>query len=222
MSTLEISPLPWSYQTYLFDLDGTLLNTTPDIATAVNLTRHVYGLQPLSEEEVELGVGRGAMELIRATFPQELHGELHSIREEFVNAYREHLCVGTHPFPNAIPLLKALRSHEKKIGLVTNKPRDLAIPLLKKLEMFELFEVYYYGDSLPTKKPSPEPLIEAARALNSRTERCLFIGDTEVDAQAAYAAQMPLALVHWGRHAPIAHAKGGEALIIDFSHQARE
>lgn len=188
---------------YLFDLDGTLLNTTPDIAHAVNVMRASEGLDPLSEDEVERGVGRGATELIFATTPPHLHVELTRLRERFVKAYESRLCVGTHPYPGAVECLNALKSSGARLGLVTNKPERLAVPLLQDLGWSDLFEVKLYGDSLPKRKPDPAPLLEAAKRLDVMTHSCVFIGDTEVDARAARAAEMIFYAVPWGR---VAHS----------------
>ena len=108
MSTLPQSTRHTSFEAYLFDLDGTLLNTTPDIAYAVNVMRASEGLSPLTLPEVERGVGRGATELILATIPPHLHGRVQELRQVFVRAYQDHLCVDTYPFEGAETYLRSL------------------------------------------------------------------------------------------------------------------
>ena len=200
---------------YLFDLDGTLLNTTPDIAYAVNVMRASEGLPALSESEVERGVGRGATELILATTPPRLHGRVQELREVFVTAYQGHLCVDTYPYEGAVKCLKRLRREGMRVGLVTNKPERLAIQLLTQLGWLDLFEVKLYGDSLDERKPSPKPLFKALELLNATHERCVFIGDTEVDARAAQAAQVTFKATAWGRVAEaVARGEWGDSASV--------
>ena len=190
-----------SFDAYLFDLDGTLLNTTPDIACAVNIMRTSEGLPALSLQEVERGVGRGATALILATTPSHLHSRVQELRQIFVRAYRENLCVNTRPYEGVVSCLNTLLNSGKRLALITNKPGHLAVPLLDMLGWSELFEVKLYGDSLSESKPSPLPIIHATRALGVHLDHCVFIGDTEVDAQAAQAAAVHFWSVSWGRAA---------------------
>ena len=199
MSTLPQSTRYTSFEAYLFDLDGTLLNTTPDIAYAVNIMRASEGLSPLTLPEVERGVGRGATELILASIPSHLHGRVQELRQVFVHAYQDHLCVDTYPFEGAEICLRSLARLNKRLALVTNKPERLAVPLLEDLGWSELFEVKLYGDSLSERKPSPLPVIDAARRLGVQPDRCVFVGDTEVDAQAARSAGVHFWAVGWSR-----------------------
>ena len=217
MSTPSPNSLPAGLKAYLFDLDGTLLNTTPDIAHAVNIARAEYALPPLTEKEVEQGVGRGAMALMRATFPPSFHERITEVRETFARAYQAAVCVNTHPYSHAIDLLHMIRLNGAKVGLITNKPERFAIPLLNALGMSQLFDLQLYGDSLPEKKPSPLPLINAMKQLQVSPEHCIYVGDTEVDAEATRAANMPFAVVEWGRFAQQATHSGEEFNPISFT-----
>ena len=188
-----------SFEAYLFDLDGTLLNTTPDIAYAVNVMRASEDLPALSLSEVERGVGRGATELILATTPPQMHDRVHELRQVFVHAYQDHLCVDTYPYEGAIECLKMISKRGKRLALITNKPERLATPLLDAFAWNELFELKLYGDSLSERKPSPLPINHTIERLRVERSRCVFIGDTEVDAQAAQSAGVHFWAVNWGR-----------------------
>lgn len=188
-----------SFEAYLFDLDGTLLDTTPDIAYAVNVMRASERLAPLSLSEVEQGVGRGATELILATTPIQLHQRVQELRQIFVHAYQDRLCVDTCPYEGASACLERLSDMGKQLALITNKPENLSIPLLDKLGWSHLFDIKLYGDSLKERKPSPLPINYAVEQLRMTRDQCVFIGDTEVDAKAAQAAAVTFWAVSWGR-----------------------
>ena len=184
---------------YFFDLDGTLINTTPDIATAVNLTRQEYDLPLLSLKEVEAGIGWGATELITKTFPSTLKESTTQIRERFVHHYQEHLCDQTHLYEGVYEVLECLASHQRPMALVTNKPLHLTHPILEKLKIASYFQSIVGGDSFPQRKPHPRPILESLKALNLTAQQVLFIGDTEVDFKAAQQAQMEVVIVPYGR-----------------------
>ncbi len=193
-------------QVYLFDLDGTLINTALDIAAAVNATRARYLLPALPPEEVEGAVGYGATELLRATLPAHLHAHLDEARELFVSAYEAHLCVHTRPYEGVEGALARLAHSGARLALVTNKPERLTLPLLRALGWQDRFEVVICGDTLAERKPHPLPLLTALERLHCAPSEALFVGDTEVDAHAALAARVPLALVPYGRAAPLARS----------------
>ena len=205
------------YKTYLFDLDGTLIDSTGDIAVAVNIVRAEEGLSSLSFEEVGAEIGHGAMALIRGCFPGESEERIQRIRERFVNAYQQGLCVKTVPMVGAEDCLNHLRKRGARVALITNKPRFLGEPLLEQLGWNEHFELSYFGDSFARRKPDPLPIINALAALNVAASEALFIGDTEVDAEAAHRAGVDLAIVSFGRAAEsvLSGEWGHAARVID-------
>ena len=210
------------YKAYLFDLDGTLIDSASDIATAVNLVREEEGLEPLSLAEVSAEIGHGAMALIKGCFPYEDLSSLRRIRERFVIAYQSGLCVNTRAMKGAEHCLERLALLERRLVLVTNKPRFLGEPLLNDLGWSDRFHLCYYGDTLPLKKPNPLPILEALKTLEVLASEALFIGDTEVDAEAAQGAGVDLGLVSFGRAA--ASVLGGEwgksARVVDLEEFA--
>ncbi len=220
----RLVPTPLSdYQVYLFDLDGTLLDTAPDIAYAVNEVRRSEGFKPLTTERVNEAIGGGARALLRSCLPPILHSRLKEMRERFVTTYAENLCVLTRPFPDAERCLKVLGARsEVSIGLITNKPTRFAEPLLKAVGWEGLFDLTLFGDSLSSRKPSPEPLLHALEVFNRErgeavsVSNALYIGDTEVDLASANAASIDVAIVSHGRIAEdIKVIRGARSRVID-------
>ena len=189
----------------LFDLDGTLINTTPDIALAVNAVRTIYDLQRLTDEFVGSAVGNGATELLKCCFPEELHGDLSTIRQLFIQEYSKHLCHLSHPFQGVEEALVRLKQRAP-LGIVTNKPHHLTLQLLDALQWTHHFQIVVGGDLLSERKPSPAPLLHAVKQLGSRPSNTVFIGDTEVDAKAAQAANIAFIAVPYGRVASAVEA----------------
>ncbi|MAD61735.1 MAG: phosphoglycolate phosphatase [Myxococcales bacterium] len=190
------------YDAYFFDLDGTLIDSSGDLADAINQVRSLQNLSQLTHQEVEAGVGHGASALIKHCFPQALPEHLPELRNAFTRAYGSQLCKHTYAYAHVEDVLHYLKNQPQvKLALITNKPSRFAMPLLKALGWSELFDLYLYGDSLAERKPSSLPITHALQHFNLEAHQALFIGDTEVDAQAATSAQVPLAIVAWGRAA---------------------
>lgn len=173
----------------LFDLDGTLLDSAPGIARAVNAARGELGLDPLPVEAVAPAIGGGLGRLLRRCLPPEAHAEVDRLRPVFHAAYRAG-ALDARPFPGAAAVVARL-GHRS--GLVSNKPRAYLAPLLAHLGW--RFAVVVDGDG--PRKPSPEPLLRAAAALGHPPSRALFVGDSEIDRAAAAAAGMMFATVPW-------------------------
>ena len=190
---------PLLKEAYFFDLDGTLIDTTADIATAVNLTRAFYDLPPLSLEEVEAGVGWGATDLIRKTFPSSLNATVMEIRNRFVQHYHAHLCDQTCLYPLVREVLDLLKAQKRPLALVTNKPLHLTTPTLEHLKLTEYFQSVVCGDTFTERKPHPRPLLESLIRLNLQADQVLFVGDTEVDLEAGQRAGIDVGIVPYGR-----------------------
>ena len=212
-----------NFDAYFFDLDGTLLNTTPDIAAAINMVREDEGLERLSDRFIEAGVGYGATELLKHCFPNSYHQKAALLREKFTTAYAENVCIHTIPYPHAVSALEYLNKEGKTVVLITNKPTRFADPLLTQLDWKKYFSALYYGDTCTERKPSPVPLLAALEKYQYNREQVLFIGDTEADALAAQAAHIPLAIVNWGRAAKLVKEGqfGSTAQCIELSELHR-
>jgi phosphoglycolate phosphatase len=186
----------------LFDLDGTLLDTAPDMVAALNALRTEEGLPPLPFEALRPFVSHGARGLVEAGFP-DVPPVLHDpLRLRFVHRYREALSGGTRLFPGCEALLARLEAAGVPWGIVTNKPGWLATPLLQDLNLGTRTACLVAGDTLSVRKPDPAPLFHAAKLLGLAPETCVYAGDAERDIQAARGAGMRAIAVGWGYYAP--------------------
>jgi len=183
----------------LFDLDGTLLDTAPDLARAVNRQRRERGLQPVALERLRPAVSQGARGMLRVAFDLlPGHGDYERMREEFLAYYLSDLCVDTCLFPGMESVLRTLESRGLVWGIVTNKLHRFTLPLLHKMQLHERAGCIVSGDTAARAKPHPDPLLEAARRIDTAPARCLYIGDDERDVQAANAAGMTAVVALWG------------------------
>ena len=183
-----------------FDLDGTLLDSSGDIAAAANMVRAHLNQPPLPINEVGEGVGWGLAHLLRHVLPSALHHRMPEAREVFMASYSQRLLVDSAPYEGAGVLLEALSTQAIPVGLVTNKPMAFVSPILEALGW--RFDVVVGGDSLKVRKPNPAPLLHALSVVGCEPEAALFVGDSEVDQAAALAAGVRFAAVGWGRVAP--------------------
>jgi len=174
----------------LLDLDGTLLDTAPDLAHALNTLRTQQQLPPLAFASIRPHVSNGANAVVRVGFPDADVAQFEALRARFLDLYRAQLVVETRLFPGFDEVLSQLEVHRIPWGVITNKPRWLTEPLMQQLGLFERAGCVLSGDSLPARKPDPLPLLTAARQLNIEPARCLYLGDALRDVQAARAANM--------------------------------
>lgn len=177
----------------LFDLDGTLLDSGPDLADAVNAARAHLSLTPLAEREVSPHVGWGLTHLLAHTLPPDT-GALDAARAAFHDYYRANVYVRSRPYAGAD---EVVRAWSRRVGLVTNKPRPYVERILEATGWAPHFVVLVCGDEV--RKPAPEALWRALAAMRVEASDALFVGDTEVDRDAALAAGVPFAAVPWGR-----------------------
>ncbi|HYL03449.1 MAG TPA: phosphoglycolate phosphatase [Steroidobacteraceae bacterium] len=183
----------------LFDLDGTLLDTAPDMARTVNEMRTRRGLAPVPQERVRPHVSKGARGMLLAAFEMTTdHPEFPAMREEFLRIYGDNLFVDTQVFPGMTELLGRLEASAIAWGVVTNKFERFARPLLDEVGLGARAGVIVGGDTCPKAKPFPEPLLFAAKALGVKPAHTLYVGDDERDVQAARAAGMPIVVAGYG------------------------
>jgi len=182
----------------LFDLDGTLLDTAPDMAAALNTLRRLEGLEPLPFAQIRPHVSHGAARLIKIGFECESGDRFNALRLRFLDLYRADLAVGTRPFEGIDDLLDDLERRGIAWGVVTNKPGWLTDPLLSALGLYERAGCVVSGDTLPERKPHPMPLLHAAKLLATDPRRCTYIGDAERDIQAGRAAGMKTLVAGFG------------------------
>ena len=174
----------------LLDLDGTLLDTAPDMVRIVNMMRAQEKLTPVPYAHIRQYVSHGSAAVLRVAFPGSDGVRLAALQSRFLELYREHLVVETLLFPGFEEVLAALEAHGIPWGVITNKPGWLTEPLLREFALYERAGCVLSGDSLPVCKPDPLPLLTAARRIAVAPERCLYLGDALRDMQAARAANM--------------------------------
>lgn len=182
----------------LFDLDGTLADTAPDLADAVNRMRHARGLAPTPYELLRPMASAGARGLIGVAFGiQPGDDEFEAMRTEFLANYEARIADQTVLFEGVLPLLEKIVSNQQRWGVVTNKPLRYTDTLLPLIALSDA-ACSISGDTTPHAKPHPEPLFEAARRLQLKPEQCWYVGDDLRDIQAGKAAGMPTIAAGWG------------------------
>jgi phosphoglycolate phosphatase len=183
----------------LFDLDGTLVDSAPDLAGAANRLRADHDMPPLPLAELRPMVGSGARGMVGVAFgvaPGESRFEV--LRDAFLAHYEAGLLLETRPFDGVDALLTALEAAGVPWGIVTNKAARFTTPIVAGLGLVQRATVVVCGDTTPHSKPHPEPLFAAARAMGLAPESVVYVGDDLRDAQAARAAGMPMIAATWG------------------------
>lgn len=174
-----------------FDLDGTLLDTAPDLAFALNKVAELEGREPLPLSKIRTVASNGSQGLLGLVFDiDQNHNDYQRLREQFIRTYHEHLCVETKLFPGMEIVLQNLEEQGIRWGVVTNKPAMLAHQLLEKLELADRCSCLIGGDTTSKQKPDPEPLLYACQLIRTSPEDCVYIGDAERDIEAAKSAGM--------------------------------
>lgn len=188
--------------TLIFDLDGTLVDTAPDLAGAMNAVLSGYGRASVPLSEVRHMVGRGARKLMErgfeATGTAATEAELDICFRAFLAYYADHIADFSAPFPGAREAVQALKDEGHKLGVCTNKPEALSRQLLDALDLSPLFGAVLGADTLPVRKPDPQHLLETVRRLGGDPKRTVMIGDSEVDAETAKAAGTKLIIFTFG------------------------
>lgn len=208
--------------TIVFDLDGTLVDSAPDLIGTLNILLGEEGVAPLPLEEARPFIGHGARRLIERGFaaqgrpaPAERMDDLFA---RFIAHYNQHSADRTRPFPGAVPALQAMRRAGAKLAVCTNKLTGLSIPILEKLDLAPLFDAVVGADSAPAPKPDRRHLICAVEAAGGDVTRAVMVGDAATDAGAARAAGVPLVLVSFG-YTEIPAADLAPDILIDHFDQ---
>lgn len=184
---------------WLFDLDGTLVDTAPDLGHAANQVRAECGLPPLpliDYRPAASGGARGLLGVGLGITPE--HPEFPQRRDSFLAHYRTGISRHSRPFPGVLELLLALDLQGARWGVVTNKPGWLTQPLMQDLELAPRAACIVSGDSTPHPKPAPDPLLLACSELGVKPRDCVYVGDDLRDVEAARAAKMRSVAAGWG------------------------
>ena len=183
----------------LFDLDGTLVDSAPDLAGAANDLRGQQGLAPLPYEDLRPMVGAGARGMVGAAFGVAPGDErFEPLRDAFLARYAERLLQSTRVFDAVEPVLQRLAGHGLPWGIVTNKAMRFTEPVVTGLGLHTRAAVVIAGDTTPHAKPHPAPLLEAARRLGVAADRCVYVGDDLRDVLAGRSAGMATLAAAWG------------------------
>ncbi len=186
-------------RTVLFDLDGTLADTAPDLAAALNKVLSEEGRDPLPYPRIRPVASHGSAALIRLGFDME-PGEpgFAELRERLLAHYAENVCRDTRVFPGVPELLDALQARNICWGIVTNKPAFLTEPLIARLGLTHRPACVVSGDTTPNRKPHPEPMLHACAIARAQASESLFVGDAERDIQAGREAGMKTLVALFG------------------------
>jgi len=200
----------------LFDLDGTLADTAPDLAAALNRLLAEHGRRPVPLERARPVTSSGARGMLQVGFdidPQDSRYDL--LKARFLDLYAERICSETRLFDGIAELLAALEGRGLAWGVVTNKPERFTVPLLEALALRARAACVVGGDTAERAKPHPDPLLHAVQALGVEAARCLYVGDDLRDVQAARAAGMPVIAVAYGYLGEDGdpHAWGADAVV---------
>jgi phosphoglycolate phosphatase len=190
-------------RTIFFDLDGTLVDSAPDLATSVNHALAIIDKPPIDDDTLRSYIGNGADRLIHRAISGDFHGtaseaEYSPARESFLAHYANNVCEKSQLYPTVIETLEILVSQEYELACITNKPAQFTSPLLESLEIHQFFALTLSGDTLAKKKPAPDQLLFAAEHFGRQPESCLMVGDTTTDISAALNCNAPSVYVTYG------------------------
>lgn len=200
----------------IFDLDGTLVDSLPDLLRALNRLLAENGRRALVAGEVRMMVGDGVHKLVERGFDatgESAGARLDGLAARFVELYEGHTIDHSRPFPGAEQALAALLEQGWGLAVCTNKPYQASVEMLDGLGLSRYLKVVTGGDSTPYKKPDPRHILATVEALGATPAQAVFVGDSPNDAEAARAAGLPLVLVTFGyTRVPVAEL-GADALV---------
>ncbi len=188
----------------IFDLDGTLIDSGPDLTLAVNIMLSHYDIDPLPIEDTSSFIGNGAKILVERALHHTMQPEditkkrFDEAFQIFFTAYRDNLSVDTYLYPGVLETLEYLDNKGYKMTICTNKPFEFIEPILRELGVNQYFATWVGADSLPKQKPDPAPLLHLAKVMNKTIDKCIMVGDSKNDIKAAKNAEMESVGVSYG------------------------
>ncbi len=186
-------------RTVLFDLDGTLADTAPDLAYALNCVLEEQGQEALPFEKIRPVVSHGGIALVKLGFGiEQEHPDFDFLRQRLLDIYRDNITRETELFPGMQDLLCAIEAEDMNWGVVTNKPGWLTEPLMESLSLTERAACIISGDTCENRKPHPEPILHGCHLAGSDAEQCLYVGDAERDIEAGRHAGVRTAVALFG------------------------
>ena len=206
---------PIGISAIVIDLDGTLLNTAPELAESANRMLRDMGRQPVSQTLLMSYIGNGISWLVKRALTGDMHAEPEvSLYDQALPIFEKHytdLLLKSKTFDGVIAGLDAMKAAGFRLGCITNKVARYTEPLLKGIDLAKYFEIVLSGDSLPEKKPHPMPLLHAAKFFGVPVAQVLLIGDSLNDALAARNAGCPIFCVPYGYN----HGEPVDGLDLD-------
>ncbi len=185
--------------TVLFDLDGTLIDTAPDMANALNILLQEEGYVPLAFDTIRPVVSNGSVALVNLGFPDvKDEQKLSHLKQRYLDIYQQNLCVDSQLFPGMNQLIQHIEDRQMNWGVVTNKPGWLTDPLMQQIGLAERAACIISGDTTANRKPHPEPMYLACRLADSAAEHCIYIGDARRDIEAGNNAGMQTVVASYG------------------------
>lgn len=191
-----------SYSLYLFDLDGTLVDSLPDLRDSINyVATKLDESQRFELDQVATFVGSGVSHMLRSAFPHRAD-HLRDLRAIFDEYYEDNCARHTAPYDGILETMDQLRQRDRDLGVVTNKPERFSRQILRQLHMDDFFCLTIGGDTYRERKPHPQPIVEALRTANRAASEAIMIGDSLNDLLSAERTGIDCAYVHWGYGKP--------------------
>ena len=206
--------------TILFDLDGTLVDTAPDLMDAHNHVMRKFGHKEKKLSDIKSLAGRGAWVMMQRAFRQEINDEKlkKEMTKEFIDFYSENIDRGSKPINGVMEFLSWAKSKNISLAVCTNKQERLAVDLLKKLKMYDYFEYVAGSDTFSFNKPDPRHLTNVVEIIQGDLKKTLMVGDSEVDGKSAENANIPFILVKDGYTEKTSEEIKHDELIKDFKN----
>ena len=204
--------------TILFDLDGTIVNTAPDLMAAHNHVMKKYGYAQKKLEDIKSLAGKGAWIMMQRSFKEEIKDEKvkKEMTKEFIDFYSKNIDRASVPIKGTIDFLLWAKSKNISMAVCTNKQERLASDLLKKLDMYKYFEYVAGSDTFAFNKPDPRHLTDVVEIIGGDLKKTIMVGDSEVDAMSAHNAKLPFVLVKDGYTEKTEKEIKHDELISDF------
>ena len=205
----------------IFDLDGTLVDTAPDLVASLNAVLTAEGHTPISTSDLRHLVGHGVRAMFEHAFLRAAANvppdRISALTQQFLIHYRANIARGSKPFPGVPETLEQLTVLGAGLGVCTNKAQDLTELLLGELALSRHFPAVVGGGRTPFSKPDPRHVLEVLKALNGQATRAVFVGDSAIDVEAARAAEIPVIAMSYGYTPVPASELGADAVLDDFA-----
>jgi phosphoglycolate phosphatase len=204
--------------TILFDLDGTLVDTAPDLMAAHNHVMKKYGKNEKKLSDIKTLASRGAWVMMQRSFKEEIKDEKTKkmMVDEFINFYSKNINKKSKPIKGIFEFLNWAKSKNISMGVCTNKREHLAVDLLKKIDMYKYFEYVAGADTFDSNKPDPKHLTNVVEIIGGNLKKTIMIGDSEVDSMSAQNARIPFVLIQEGYTDKTSKEIKHDVLIKDF------